>query len=74
VPPAPGDVWGLNVLRDGATAWSRRAVGDLHRLDQFGELVFVEEGGEDPATDEGREDRERRDEEREELERRRERR
>jgi hypothetical protein len=73
VPPAPGDVWGLNVVRRDATrgrppttaAWSRQLAGDLHRLDQLGEMVFVEPGGEDPLSDEGREERERLQEERE---------
>jgi hypothetical protein len=60
VPPSPGDVWGLNIVRRGPPplAWSRRVAGDLHRLDQLGELVFVDEGGEDPETAEGREGRE----------------
>ncbi len=58
VPPAPGNVWGLNVV-SGDSAWSRPAAGDLYRLDQFGELVFVDEDGEDPLTDEGREAAER---------------
>jgi hypothetical protein len=72
VPPSPMDVWGVNVLRRAAVsarpplaAWSRRVAGDLHRLDQFGEMVFVDEGGEDPISDEGREEREREEEERE---------
>ena len=56
VPPAVGDVWRLNMYRldspkdkgQVAVAWSAPLVGDFHKLDRFGEIVFGDEKGEVP--------------------------
>lgn len=61
VPPALGDKWRLNMFRmdspkdakaQTALGWSAPLVGDFHKLDRFGELVFVDEKGELPAAKE----------------------
>jgi hypothetical protein len=60
VPPALGDKWRLNMFRmdspkdKGQTAlgWSPPMVGDFHKLDRFGEIVFVDEKGEVPVAKE----------------------
>ena len=64
VPPAVGDMWRLNMYRMDApkdkgqiaVAWSPPLVGDFHKLDRFGEIVFGDEKGEvpppKPAVDE----------------------
>lgn len=52
-PPSMGDVWRVNLFRMDtpkdkgqiATAWSPPLVGDFHKLDRFGELVFADEKG-----------------------------
>jgi len=55
VPPAIGDKWRLNMFRtespedaksQTALGWSPPMVGDFHKLDRFGEIVFVGEKGE----------------------------
>ena len=55
VPPAIGDRWRLNMFRTDspkdaksqtALGWSPPMVGDFHKLDRFGEIVFVGEKGE----------------------------
>lgn len=54
VPPKVGDVWRINMFRldspkdkgQIAVAWSAPMVGDFHKLDRFGELVFGDEKGE----------------------------
>jgi len=52
VPPALGDKWRLNMFRMDspkdaksqiALGWSPPMVGDFHKLDRFGEIVFVDE-------------------------------
>ena len=56
VPPAVGDVWRLNMYRMDApkdkaqiaAGWSPPLVGDFHKLDRFGEVVFGNEKGEVP--------------------------
>ena len=56
VPPAVGDMWKINMFRldapkdkgQAAVAWSAPLVGDFHKLDRFGELVFGDEKGEVP--------------------------
>jgi hypothetical protein len=56
VPPAVGDVWRLNLYRVDqskdkarmAGAWNPPMVGDFHKLDRFGEIVFGNEKGEVP--------------------------
>ena len=59
VPPALGDKWRLNMFRmdspkdakaQTALGWSAPMVGDFHKLDRFGEMVFVDEKGEVPAA------------------------
>jgi hypothetical protein len=59
VPPALGDKWRLNMFRmdmpkdaktQTALGWSPPLVGDFHKLDRFGEIVFVDEKGELPAA------------------------
>jgi Carbohydrate family 9 binding domain-like len=58
VPPAIGDKWRLNMYRldtpkdkpQIAVAWSAPMVGDFHKLDRFGEIVFGDEKGEVPAA------------------------
>jgi Carbohydrate family 9 binding domain-like len=61
VPPALGDKWRLNMFRMDspkdakaqiALGWSAPLVGDFHKLDRFGEIVFVDEKGELPAAKE----------------------
>jgi hypothetical protein len=60
VPPAFGDKWRLNMFRmdspkdkpQVALGWSAPMVGDFHKLDRFGEIVFVDEKGELPAAKE----------------------
>lgn len=48
LPPLPGDRWRANLYRverrpaPASLAWSPTLVGDFHRLDRFGELVFVD--------------------------------
>ena len=57
VPPAPGDVWRINLFRldapkgkgQIAAAWSPPLTGDFHVLDRFGQLVFASENGDVPA-------------------------
>ena len=56
-PPAVGDKWKINMFRldapkdkgQIAVAWSAPMVGDFHKLDRFGELVFGDEKGEVPG-------------------------
>jgi hypothetical protein len=56
VPPAMGDVWRLNMFRFDenkdkpkvASSWSPPLVGDFHKLDRFGQIVFGDEKGEVP--------------------------
>jgi hypothetical protein len=56
VPPAVGDVWRMNMYRldspkdkpQIAAGWSPPMVGDFHKLDRFGEIVFGDEKGEVP--------------------------
>lgn len=58
VPPAVGDVWRANMFRMDspkdkpqiAAAFSAPMVGDFHKLDRFGELVFGDEKGQVPTT------------------------
>jgi hypothetical protein len=53
-PPAVGDKWRINMYRldspkdkgQIAIGWSAPMVGDFHKLDRFGELVFGDEKGE----------------------------
>src|SRR5262249_983453 len=53
VPPRVGDVWRINFYRMDlpkgrpqlASGWSPPLVGDFHRLDKFGEIVFADEAG-----------------------------
>jgi hypothetical protein len=53
LPPAPGNVWRLNMFRmdvpqgkpQQAAGWSPPMVGDFHALDRFGELVFGDAQG-----------------------------
>ena len=61
VPPALGDKWRANFFRmdsgkdpkvQTAMGWSAPLVGDFHKLDRFGELVFVDEKGDLPAAKE----------------------
>jgi hypothetical protein len=61
VPPALGDKWRLNLFRmdagkdpkaQVALGWSPPMVGDFHKLDRFGELLFVDDKGEVPAVKE----------------------
>jgi hypothetical protein len=61
VPPALGDKWRLNMFRMDspkdaksqiALGWSPPMVGDFHKLDRFGEIVFVDENGEVPVAKE----------------------
>ncbi len=57
VPPAVGDVWRMNMFRldspkdkpQIAAGWSPPMVGDFHKLDRFGEIVFGDEKGEVPS-------------------------
>jgi hypothetical protein len=61
VPPVLGDKWRLNMFRmdspkdakaQTALGWSAPMVSDFHKLDRFGEIVFVDEKGELPAAKE----------------------
>jgi hypothetical protein len=55
LPPALGNVWRINLFRmdrpdekqpmQKASGWSPPLVGDFHKLDRFGELVFADEHG-----------------------------
>ncbi len=54
MPPAFGAVWRVNLYRmdsaeegkpQGAVAWSPPLVGDFHKLDRFGEVLFADEKG-----------------------------
>jgi hypothetical protein len=57
IPPAVGDVWRMNMYRMDspkdkpqiAAGWSAPLVGDFHKLDRFGEIVFGDEKGEVPG-------------------------
>jgi len=57
VPPSVGDVWRINMYRldspkdkpQIAAGWNPPMVGDFHKLDRFGEIVFGDEKGEVPA-------------------------
>jgi hypothetical protein len=57
IPPAVGDVWRMNMYRldapkdkpQIAVGWSPPLVGDFHKLDRFGQIVFGDEKGEVPA-------------------------
>ena len=57
VPPAVGDIWRMNMYRldspkdkpQIAAGWSPPLVGDFHKLDRFGEIVFGDEKGEVPS-------------------------
>jgi hypothetical protein len=59
LPPKPGNVWRINLFRldhprgrsQLAAAWSPPLVGDFHKLDRFGELVFGDETGKTPSTE-----------------------
>lgn len=65
VPPSVGDVWRLNLYRmdapkdkgQVAIAWSAPMVGDFHKLDRFGEIVFGDEKGEVPAPKAAKDDK-----------------
>lgn len=56
VPPSVGDTWRVNLFRldvskangQEAQSWSPPMVGDFHKLDRFGKLVFGNEQGEVP--------------------------
>ncbi len=56
IPPAVGDVWRVNMYRldspkdkpQIAVGWSPPLVGDFHKLDRFGQIVFGDEKGEVP--------------------------
>ena len=59
IPPALGDKWRINLFRMDsgkdpksqiALGWSPPMMGDFHKLDRFGELVFVDEKGEVPVV------------------------
>jgi hypothetical protein len=64
-PPAVGDMWRINMYRlDSpkdkdkiAVVWSAPMVGDFHKLDRFGELVFGDEKGEVPPKVDGKDDK-----------------
>jgi hypothetical protein len=53
LPPTPGQIWRINMFRmdmpkgkpQQASGWSPPLVGDFHKLDRFGELVFADEKG-----------------------------
>ena len=53
LPPAPGDVWRINLYRmDAAVGKPQQAarlvaamIGDFHAVDRFGELVFADAEG-----------------------------
>jgi hypothetical protein len=56
LPPAVGDTWRINLFRmelpknkpQLAGAWSPPLIGDFHKLDRFGQLVFGDEEGKAP--------------------------
>jgi hypothetical protein len=58
LPPAVGDVWRANMFRldspkdkpQVAVGWNPPMVGDFHKLDRFGEIVFGDEKGQVPAA------------------------
>jgi hypothetical protein len=58
LPPEPGTVFKVNFFRmdlpkekpQRAGAWSPPMVGDFHKLDRFGELVFGDEEGKAPTA------------------------
>ncbi len=58
VPPAVGDMWRINMFRldspkgkpQIAVGWSPPLVGDFHKLDRFGEIVFGDEKGQVPQA------------------------
>ncbi len=58
VPPAFGDTWRINLFRldvskangQEAQAWSAPMVGDFHKLDRFGTILFADEKGEVPQA------------------------
>ena len=58
-PPKVGDRWKLNMFRldmpqkkpQRAAAWSAPLVGDFHKLDRFGALVFGDEEGKAPVVE-----------------------
>src|SRR5262245_15254000 len=53
LPPKLGDIWRINLSRmdqpkgrpQVASGWSPPLVGDFHRLEKFGEIVFADETG-----------------------------
>jgi hypothetical protein len=57
IPPVVGDMWRMNMFRldapkdkpQIATGWSAPMVGDFHKLDRFGQIVFGDEKGVVPA-------------------------
>jgi hypothetical protein len=58
IPPKPGDLWRINLYRmdtpkgqaQVGSGWSPPLVGDFHKLDMFGELVFGDEKGVSPQA------------------------
>ena len=56
LPPEPGNTWLVNFFRFDkpkkgpqlAAAWSAPMIGDFHKLDRFGELVFADAEGKVP--------------------------
>ena len=58
LPPKVGDSWKLNMFRldmprkkpQAAAAWSAPLVGDFHKLDRFGDLVFGDAEGKAPEA------------------------
>lgn len=58
LPPKVGDIWRLNFFRmevpqkrsQLAAAWSPPLVGDFHKLDRFGQVVFADVAGKYPAS------------------------
>jgi hypothetical protein len=57
LPPKVGDTWRVNFFRmdlpegkpQQAMGWSPPLVGDFHKIDRFGQLVFGDEAGKAPA-------------------------
>lgn len=57
-PPKAGDTWSVNFFRmdmpkdkpQVASSWSPPLVGDFHKLDRFGKLVFGDEEGKTPTA------------------------
>jgi hypothetical protein len=73
VPPAVGDKWRINLFRmdapkgkpQTASGWSPPLVGDFHKLDRFGTIVFADSEGRvtpPPASQEVEENTEKKDE------------